>query len=175
MKDKGISLQTDNALVRNAIDEFERGCELIARLDDLTYRRSANGTGSIGGHFRHNLDFLSNFLKGTRERRIDYTIRERDVRVEIDRGYAAKKLHLAMRGMLHINDAILEQTVCVRSEIDSEYWLPSCVARELEFINSHTVHHHALIAEKLAGFGMVATGTFGVALSTLEYWKARAA
>ena len=37
------------------------------------------------------------------------------------------------------------------SEIESGNWLPSSIAREVEFVHSHTVHHHALIAEKLSG------------------------
>lgn len=175
MKDTRICLRSDDLLIRNAIAEFERGRELIERLDDLTYRTSANGTGSIGGHFRHNLDFLNNFLKGITERRIDYSARERDFRVEIDRSYAAERLRLALQRMHGVDDTILKQTVYVRSEIDHEAWLPSCIARELEFVNSHTVHHHALIAEKLSGFGIAVSGAFGVAPSTLDHWKTMAA
>lgn len=175
MKDIGICLQTDNPLLRSVIAEFERGRELIDRLDDLTYRRSANGTGSVGGHFRHNLDFVNSFLNGIAEGRIDYNARERDVRVEIDRGYAVEKLGFAMCRIGSLTDEILVRLVYVRSEVDLTTWLPSSIARELEFMNSHAVHHHALIAEKLAGFGIAVTKTFGVAPSTLEYWKTKAA
>jgi hypothetical protein len=175
MKDIGIGLQTDNSLLRSVIAEFERGRELIDRLDDLTYRRSANGTGSVGGHFRHNLDFVNSFLNGIAEGRIDYNARERDVRVEIDRGYAVETLDFAMRRIGGLTDEILERLVYVRSEVYLTTWLLSSVARELEFLSSHTVHHHALIAEKLAGFGIAVTENFGVAPSTLEYWKAKAA
>src|SRR5687767_6327208 len=69
-------------------------CELIKRLDDLTYIRSATGTGHVGGHFRHNLDIVNNFLIGIAERRIDYNRRERDIRIETDREYAVEKLDL---------------------------------------------------------------------------------
>ncbi len=175
MKDIGICLRTDNSILRSVIEEFERGRELIDRLDDLTYRRSANGTGSVGGHFRHNLDFVNNFLNGVAERRIDYNARERDVRVEIDRGYAVEKLDFAMRRIGSLTDEILKRSVYVCSEVDLTTWLRSSVARELEFMNSHTVHHHALIAEKLAVFSIAVTENFGVAPSTLEHWKTKAA
>ncbi|MCC7307527.1 MAG: hypothetical protein IT173_08170 [Acidobacteria bacterium] len=175
MIDPGICLQTDNSVLRSVVVELERGRELIERLDDVTYRRSANGTGSVGGHFRHNLDFVNNFLNGVDGRRIDYNARERDARIEIDRGYAVEKLGLAMCRMCSLTDEDLDRLVYVRSEVDLTTWQPSSVARELEFINSHTVHHHALIAEKLAGFGITVMEHFGVAPSTLEYWKTKAA
>jgi hypothetical protein len=155
--------------------EFERGRALIDRLDDLTYRRSANGTGSVGGHFRHNLDFVNNFLNGIAERRIDYNVRERDIRVEIDRRYAVEKMGFAMERIGRVADGVLGRLVYVRSELGLPTWLPSSISRELEFINSHTVHHHALIAEKLAGFGIAVPENFGVAPSTLEYWNTVAA
>jgi hypothetical protein len=66
----------------------------------------------------------------------------------------------------------LEAEVLVRSEIDPDVWHSSSVGRELEYVLSHTVHHHALIAEKLAAIGVYIERHFGVAPSTLEYWKA---
>ena len=161
--------------MESVVAEFERGCELIERLDDVTYRRSANGTGSVGGHFRHNLDFANSYLNGIAEGRIDYSARERDVRVETDRGYAIRKLSSAIHRMGGLTDEMFECAIYVRSEVDPATWLQSSIARELEFLNSHTVHHHALIAEKLAGFGIVVAENFGVASSTLEYWRAKAA
>jgi hypothetical protein len=175
MKGKGICLQTDYSILQTVIKEFERGCELIDRLDDLTYRRSANGTGSVGGHFRHNLDFVNSFLKGIGDGQIDYNARERDVRVEIDRRYAVGKFEIAMKRLGSLTVEIMQRAIYVRSEVDPSTWLLSSVARELEFVNSHTVHHHALIAEKVASFGIAVTEDFGVAPSTLEYRKTMAA
>jgi hypothetical protein len=175
MKEAGTCLETENPLLLSVIGELERGCELIKRLDDLTYIRSATGTGHVGGHFRHNLDIVNNFLIGIAERRIDYNRRERDIRIETDREYAVEKLDLAKRRIGNLNDGILERLVSVRSEVNPTTWLPSSVTRELEFVHSHTVHHHALIAEKLAGFGIAVNENFGVAPSTLKYWQTRAA
>lgn len=175
MKDEAIFLRSESLLVRSVIAEFERGREIIDRLDDPNYRRSANGTGCVGGHFRHNLDFVNSFLNGIAERQIDYNARERDVRVEIDRKYAAKKMDFAMRRLSNLTGELLERLIYVRSEVDLTTWHPSSVIRELEFLNSHTVHHHALIAEKLVSFGIAVTENFGVAPSTLEYWRTKAA
>jgi hypothetical protein len=175
MRDTRIFLRMGSSILRSVIEEFERGRDLIESLDDFTYRRSVNGTGSVGGHFRHNLDFVSSFLNGIEEGRIDYNARERDIRVETDRGYAAGRLAFAMRRMGALIEETVERLVYVRSAVEPTAWLPSSIGREIEFINSHTVHHHALIAEKLAGFGIAVTANFGVARSTLEYWKTKAA
>jgi hypothetical protein len=65
----------------------------------------------------------------------------------------------------------LERSVLVRSETGAALWHRSSLGRELEFVLSHTVHHHALIAEKLAANGDNAVRDFGVAPSTLEFWN----
>jgi len=61
--------------------------------------------------------------------------------------------------------------ISVASEIDSTVWTMSSVIREMEFVHSHTVHHHALIAAKLAGLGVSMKEQFGVSQSTLAYWR----
>ncbi|MDH3494762.1 MAG: hypothetical protein OEM82_14505, partial [Acidobacteriota bacterium] len=59
------------------------------------------------------------------------------------------------------------------SEIDDNLWLPTSLARELEFLHSHTVHHYALIAAKLGSMNIEVPFEFGVAPSTLKYWESR--
>ena len=66
---------------------------------------------------------------------------------------------------------IFSKKVLVRSEINANVWLESSALRELEFLHSHTVHHHALIAEKLNFYGIQTANDFGVAPSTLKFWE----
>jgi hypothetical protein len=54
-------------------------------------------------------------------------------------------------------------------------WCSSSVVRELEFLQSHTVHHYSLIAILLRLQGIEPEEDFGVAPSTLEYWREQAA
>lgn len=156
-------------LAQALIGEFTRGTRLIERLEEDIYCRKANGTGSIGAHFRHNLDFARSFLNGVRSGRIDYNRRERDFRTESDRLFAVGRFALAIRELRELEPDILRRNVWIRSEIDAELWHESSAARELEFLHSHTVHHHALIAEKLVFFGVGASENFGVAPSTLKF------
>lgn len=164
-----------NTLLSKLIDELTRGMRLIAAIDDITYCRATNGTGSVGGQFRHNLDFAGCLLKGGENGLIDYNDRERDICVETDRQYAADRFGTVIRKLGNLNPRIMGKSLLVRSEAENSMWLPSSFAREVEFVHSHTVHHHALIAEKLAGFGVTVSENFGVAPSTLEYWEKRAA
>jgi hypothetical protein len=156
-------------LTKALTDELFRGARLIERIEDSIYRRKANGTGSIGGHFRHNLDFVQLFLNGMETGKIDYSRRERDEQIEVDRQYAVKKFALEICRLQDLSTDLKGRRVLICSEIDPVCWLESSAARELEFLHSHTVHHHALIGEKLAFFGVRAAEDFGVAPSTLKF------
>ncbi len=163
-------------LMLNAlIEELDRGSMLLLELSDHIYSAEKNGTGSVGGHFRHNLDFVNGFLNGIETGRIDYNKRERDTRVETDRLYAVSRFADAIGRLRCMSPDSMSSVVEVASELNSSIRHGSSVSRELEFIHSHTVHHHALIAEKLAGFGIRIGSDFGVAPSTLEYWQRKAA
>jgi hypothetical protein len=70
----------------------------------------------------------------------------------------------------NLSPELLGRKALVRSEIDAAFWIESSAARELEFLHSHTVHHHALIAEKLSSSGVKLPDDFGVAPSTLKFW-----
>ena len=168
--DEKISAAPD-FLTKAVINELSRGARLIEQIEDSVYCRKANGTGSIGGHFRHNLDFACSFLNGIRSGKIDYNRRERDVRTEEDRFYAIERFVPIIERLSGLEPEFLRRKVWVRSEIDAQIWHESSGARELEFLHSHTVHHHALIAEKLAFFGAKVTCNFGVAPSTLKFWE----
>ena len=150
--------------------ELERGRLLIATIDDDAFVRTSENTGTIGAHFRHNFDVVNRLLEGVESGLIDYSKRERDARIESDRVYAIERYADLIRGMQARPAAAFPAAVNVRSESDPSVWLPSSVGREVEYVHSHTIHHHALIAEKLSAAGIKLAKDFGVAPSTLEYW-----
>ncbi|UCF67889.1 MAG: DinB family protein [Acidobacteriota bacterium] len=55
--------------------------------------------------------------------------------------------------------------------VDRRTWSRSSVGRELRFLLSHTVHHFAIIGLMLRMLGGEPPAAFGVAPSTLDYWK----
>ena len=157
---------TENFLIRKIAEEFVRSIRLIENISDAHYAK-------IGGHFRHNLDFANSFLNGLTTRKIDYAKRMRDARIEQNRQYAIEQIVFLIRRLQSLPNDILDQEIAIRSEIDESVWHKSSAARELEFLHSHTVHHHALIAEKLNAFGVKLSADFGVAPSTLKFWAKR--
>lgn len=156
---------------------LEQGIKLIEEIDDELYTKpEAEGKACVGSHFRHNLDFVLNFLSGVESGKIDYDKRERDSRVEQDREYAVSKFKLLIEKLNALPPGVGEKRVSVKLEespenleID-EIWCDSSVLRELEFLHSHTLHHYALIADKLSRLGFAVDKNFGVAPSTLQYW-----
>jgi hypothetical protein len=167
--------QAKTGPVTPLISELDRAADMIALVDDFSYRRQSNGSGSVGAQFRHNLDFIGAFLKGVKIGRIDYGKRGRDFRIENDRSAAIAQVEVLKAMIEKLETRSMLNSISVRSEIEISLWFPSSVSRELEFVHSHTVHHHALIAEKLFGLGIHVEKDFGVAPSTLQYWKKQAA
>ena len=164
-----------NSAIGSLIDELERACEIVNRLDDDAYALGWSGESSIGAHIRHNLEFVNELLNGIAERRVDYNARRRDIRVEIDRAYAIEQISFAGSRLRSLTVGILASLVMVRSEIDEDVWHTSSVSREIEFLHSHTVHHYALVARRMADLGMQTDPTLGVAPSTLRFRAAVAA
>ncbi len=170
MLGQNSAAKTTNCLLERTIEEFVRASSLIESLEGQIYTRGLETRGSIGAHIRHNFDIASSFLSGLRTGRIDYTLRKRNSHIEQDRQYAIVRIRDLITVLRSIPDEMFSRPVAVRSEIDDEVWHSSSVMRELEFVHSHTVHHHALVAEKLKAFGVEVSGSFGVAPSTLKFW-----
>jgi len=150
------------ALLRQAMD-------LIADLDDDVYAATSSIApgGGIGAHLRHCLDFYDCFLRGAPLGFIDYTARGRDRATSTDRDVALGRMARILLALERIPRGL--QSVGVRPEEAEEgVWIPSTVARELEFVRTHTVHHFALIAILLRAAGIETDPSFGVAPSTLR-------
>ncbi len=161
-------------VLESLADELGRGSSVIGSIPDDVYRRAVNGS-SVGAQFRHVLDHVTSFVKGIDLGRIDPTMRDRDPLIESDRAFAMSSFGQCIARVRSLDGRVLGRSVLVRSELDLSLWLPSSIGREAEFAHSHTVHHHALIADKLAALGIEPAAGLGVAPSTLRYRAAEAA
>ncbi len=124
------------------------------------------GDSSIGGHVRHVIDFYSAFLKGVEVGHVDYSARERSPLLESDPHEALKKLAICRRRIEGLSDSALSEEIEVCS--DSGVSLTSNIARELEYLASHTVHHSAIIRFFLTHAGADCDEQFGFAASTIR-------
>jgi hypothetical protein len=168
-------MRNENQLVAGCVQVLEQGLALLERIDDGLYA----GTGGlpiqsgVGAHFRHCVDFYQSFLAGVASGRIDYERREREALVERDRAFAATKLRIVISELLSLHaDGEAHLLVSLEGESeDSSRWCSSTIARELQSLLSHTVHHYALVALTLRLRGFEPGEEFGVAPSTLKHWR----
>jgi hypothetical protein len=149
-----------------------RSAELVARLDDDEFCSAAicPGGAGIGPQFRHCADFCRALLDGLASGRIDYDARKRDPLFEANRAYAARELD-ALADALRALDRCEDRALAVRTEAavlacSADAWCASSLRRELFVLLSHTVHHHALVGERLRARGLDPGADFGVAPST---------
>lgn len=147
--------------------------ELVRRLGDEAYRACApGGRGGVGAHLRHVLDHYDCFLEGVAAGRIDYDRRERDLEVERSRERALERLALAEAGLAAMRTLEANHELGVKldsGESGERCESRSSLARELQFLVSHTVHHFALVAFVLRLQGLDPGPEFGVAPSTLKH------
>jgi hypothetical protein len=167
-----------SALVAANIDLLEQGLDLFRRIDPALYCRTAGpfGRGSIGSHFRHCLDFAGSLLKGLPESRVDYCDRDRDERIARCPEAAAVRVRALVAGLESLEGHDPTTPLFVRAEDvgacpDRQLWSPSSLGRELQAVLSHTVHHYAIVTMLLRSVGVEPGEEFGVAPSTLVYWR----
>lgn len=164
---------------------LRQGIDVIGRLDDDQYVSAPVGLAhsGAGAHFRHIYDYYRCFLRDVRGGRVDYDRRDRDPRFEIERGHAVTCLEELLAnletfdrwdgdGEVLDGDAVLEARMdAVGDAGEDGHWNLTTLKRELRFLVSHTIHHYALIAVILKVQGFECGPDFGVAPSTIEYWK----
>jgi hypothetical protein len=170
---------TIQVLLRENMEVLRQGLVLLDQLDDEQFQCGlpALKLSGPGPHFRHVIDFYrrlfdglapsEGFAGGTPAPAIDYDRRERDPRIETERS-ACRTAIEDLRARLAMIERV-DGPMSVRCD-----QLPSAqstLARELQGLVSHTVHHYALIAIAARAQGIDPGDEFGVAPSTLAYWR----
>jgi uncharacterized damage-inducible protein DinB len=145
--------------------------EVIESIDDEAYGTPPAGkpSGSIGAHARHCLDHVEAFLDGLREGALCYDRRARGTRIEIDRAAALDRIDALTLSLLDLEARALDRPLRLEVQLDPAGTTCSVVStagRELAFVVSHTVHHHATMAVLLSELGARLPHRFGVAAST---------
>jgi uncharacterized damage-inducible protein DinB len=161
-----------------------QGSELARRLDAPGEQAHhlepvpALGLASVGAHLRHVADFVAGFLRGFADGVIDYDARERDARLEREPARAAAELARLARELEPLGTQPAARALRVLLEQSAvggaPAWQDSSAGRELAFLLSHTIHHHALIAAALRARGREPGAEFGLAPSTRAHREAAA-
>lgn len=172
MEPQRKTISTSRLLFAALSGELEAAIAVISSLDDKTFTEPHGRNGSLGAHFRHNIELVKALFDGVEAGRIDHSARVRNKAIENDRSRAVASLRALIEtggNFIAIDHATPVQVV---SESVPGLELPSSFGRELEFAISHTVHHHALIAERLRNKGFEVDPMFGVAAATRRHWEA---
>jgi hypothetical protein len=147
---------------------------LFETLDDGTYTHVVAQAPflRVGAHLRHVIEFYECFLAGVGSAHIDYNSRGRDKDVEQNRTEGLGRVRRLIDRLSALDLGYNHASVFVTA--DDGYLMHSSVARELQALSSHTVHHYALIAATLQVLGVHVPSTFGVSPSTLRHREAAA-
>ena len=144
-----------------ALDQLAR---VVASLDAAQFcSKSCDPAfgASIGRHVRHVLDHISAVEIAAMSARIaDYEARARDSRMEHEPGIALAEI-ARLRDRLDLIaplEAALPATIMIAiTRGQPKATLPSTVGRELSFVLSHTIHHHAIIRIMLCDLGLISS------------------
>jgi len=161
------------------IQSLKAAENILLNLHDEQYRAVVHPyTANIGKHLRHITDHYQLLFDGLASDGpnpgcIDYDQRKR---VEIEE-HNRSAMILRLRqicGELQLISANTDKdrTLLISLAVDEGIeapTVPSSLSRELVFLQSHTVHHYAIIAAVLKLQNIEVDEEFGIAPSTLKY------
>ena len=127
---------------------------------------------SIGQHFRHIIEHYLCFLDQLEAATICYDLRQRNQRLEQDSEFALNSILELESHLQAFDHAHFTQSYQVRDQ-QSHVLIETSLERELLFLQSHTVHHYAIIAAITRALGIQPKGNFGVAIATRVVQKER--
>jgi uncharacterized damage-inducible protein DinB len=147
--------------------------ELLARIavDTFCAESALLPGGSIGKHLRHVLEFHAALERGLAARVIDYSLRARARDVETRPDVARTRLRAAIAWLSKLTPQDMRRPVLVIAEEGQAAPCDSTLARELAFLESHAIHHLALVGVLLRVQGVEPPESLGVAPSTLAAWR----
>ena len=100
---------------------------------------------------------------------MSYDNRVRGTEAETDRHAALTRIRALTQAVLDLDPRLISRWLCLSVRLDARGTaidVESSVGRELAFVISHTIHHHATIALLLSEIGTDLPNRFGVAAST---------
>ena len=147
---------------------------ILLKLSDEQYRAIVHPyTANLGKHLRHITDHYQLLLDGIDKSRVDYDQRKRVEIEESNRSAMILRLRQICSELeLLSTTTSKDQTLLISLAVDEGIeapTVPSSLSRELVFLQSHTVHHYAIIAAILKLQNVELDDEFGIAPSTLKY------
>lgn len=160
-------MPTNQSLLNTNIEALEEGTELLKILGPDQYIAGYKPAfhSTIGAHFRHVLEHYRCLFSQLESGTFCYDDRERDQLLECDIGYAARTMTELKSALSTFDERAFEASYLVQDE-QSAGTIKTTLQRELLFLQSHTMHHYAIIGAMARAFGRQPEDDFGVAIAT---------
>jgi len=168
-------LSQNKNLLQTNIDALNEGAALLALLSPEQYTQGYKPAfhSTIGAHFRHVLEHYRCFIKQLDTRKFCYDSRERDQLLECDFDYANRTITELNEALISLESENLDQA-CELEDQQASASVGSTLYRELLFLQSHTMHHYAIIGAMTRALGAKPADDFGVAIATRDHQKTSA-
>lgn len=152
--------------------------EVIGQAQALTQAYSARPAAfaaHVGPHLRHVIEHYEALLQREAGAPVDYDHRPRDREVERVPELAAERLAVIVGLLQALLSRPANEPLSVGLRIGTQgrefYLSPSTLARELNFVASHAIHHYAIIRPIISAAGVEIPGEFGKAPDTVRHEK----
>ena len=149
---------------------------MLLAINDQQYRAVvAPFTASLGKHLRHVIEHYQLLLDGLDDGYIDYDDRLRGEIDESERSSMIMRIQRVCQALHEIPSRYSgDEMIMISTAVDQASEVPkvsSGLNRELVFLQSHSVHHYAIISAILKLQNVDVDADFGVATSTLIHEK----
>ncbi len=161
-------------LLKNPIQNvFLQLTESLNELTDAEYTRPCKAlfNATIGQHVRHIIELFLCLQKGYETGVVNYDQRKRDYKIETEKNFA---IHLMQEIYHWVERPNIEMVMRAEDYGDDTcpINIPTNYYREIAYNLEHTIHHMALIRVGINDISRVELSReFGVAYSTIKYWK----
>ena len=168
-------MSINQRLIDTNILALKEGAQLLSVLKINQYTEGFKPAfhSTIGAHFRHVLEHYLCFVNQMNNGHFCYDERKRDAELECDQAYAGQTIDRLIDFFSSLDHALFEKTYTMSDE-QSQGSVDTNLPRELLFLQSHTVHHYAVIGAITRALGNEPADDFGVAIATRTHQKCKA-
>jgi uncharacterized damage-inducible protein DinB len=165
-----------HGLIQENIRLLQQAAAVIEPMtDDCYLAEESPAVSSVAKHFRHIFNHFEAILSADGNA-VDYETRQRGTEIETQRSAALDKIRNLIVQMEKLSTTASDTTPLSIERIirnadgmirTTQY--PTSLARELDFVHQHTVHHYAMIALILRQYGVAVAPDFGMSPATLRF------
>ncbi len=173
-----VTIADCDPAVLGCIESCTRLLQVLESVTPAQFRARWKGHNGIGPHTRHCIEHLASLQGGFEHGVIDYDARARDRALEEDPVASAAIVRNLTQWLRELPAHLLDTPLIVVQipQVDMPATrAASSLRRELLFINSHTIHHLALVTMLAEVHEIPVPGRLGLAYSTQAYERAQAA